>query len=150
MPKMMRALRKPAVAGTMNASMAFSRRTRTPSNRRGVSGSLARDRQPQLESEVRRHLGTRHSGQQLLRAAERTYSRWQPGSLRHVPAARASLCPSPLHPDMATSDASPRGTSVRMSSPSSQWRSWHHLDPSTPSRFLRPRITALSCPGPSA
>src|SRR5215469_6165243 len=54
-------------------------------------------------------------------------------------AARAAPCPSPLHPNMARTAASPGGTAVFLC-PYSPCESWHHLNPSTPSSYLRPQI----------
>src|SRR5215472_14341580 len=53
-------------------------------------------------------------------------------------AARASPCPSPLHPDTARTTASPGGTRFLLFAPSLSYEchSWHHLDPSTPSSNL--------------
>src|SRR5438552_15942053 len=68
--------------------------------------------------------------------------RYTPHSPTNGPAARASPCPSLLHPDMARTAVSPGGTSVLPFSlcPSFPWQSWHHLGPSTPSSYLCPSI----------
>src|SRR5215472_6444922 len=69
---------------------------------------------------------------------------------RHTPpdgsAARASPCPSPLHPDTARTIAWPGGTRFPLLAPflSYECHSWHHLDPSTPSSNLLPLRSNLS------